>query len=293
MVNTLVGDVSGQLLDDAPVIAAIRDTANDPLLDAAFIAEAIRLPSEAYLGDQMAIVDPDAIHTARDRLQSKIGKALEPLWRNIHARTEANSFSLSAQARGARKLRNTAIAYLSGSGAADADDLAFSQFDRADNMTERQAALAVLSNSSGDKREIALDVFYNRYSGDALVLDKWFQTQALSFRPDIVAHVKELAQHKSFTLTNPNRVRSLYGAFAANQWAFNHKSGEGYRMVADLIIALDPINPQTAARLVPPLGRWRRFDVARGEMMQNALKRILAQPGLSKDVTEQVSKSLA
>ncbi len=293
MVNTLVGDVSGQPLDDAPVIAAIRDTANDPLLDAAFIAEAIRLPSESYLGDQMAIVDPDAIHAARDRLQSKIGKALEPLWRDIHARTEANSFSLSAQARGARKLRNTAIAYLSGSGAADADDLAFSQFDRADNMTERQAALAVLSNSSGDKREIALDVFYNRYSGDALVLDKWFQTQALSFHPDIVAHVKELAQHKSFTLTNPNRVRSLYGAFAANQWAFNHKSGEGYRMVADLIIALDPINPQTAARLVPPLGRWRRFDVKRGEMMQNALKRILAQPGLSKDVTEQVSKSLA
>ncbi|QUT04866.1 aminopeptidase N [Sphingobium phenoxybenzoativorans] len=293
MVNTLVGDVAGHPLDDAPVIAAIRDTANDSALDAAFIAEAIRLPSESYLGDQMAIVDPDAIHAARDRLQAKIGKALEPLWRDIHARTEANGFSLSPQARGARKLRNAALAYLAGSGAADADDLAFDQFDRADNMTERQAALAVLSNSSGEKREIALDVFYNRYSGDALVLDKWFQTQALAFHPDIVAHVKELAQHKSFTLTNPNRVRSLYGAFAANQWAFNHKSGEGYRMVADLIIALDPINPQTAARLVPPLGRWRRFDVERGEMMQNALKRILAQPGLSKDVTEQASKSLA
>ncbi|HEX7783162.1 MAG TPA: aminopeptidase N [Sphingobium sp.] len=293
MVNTLVGDVSGQLLDDAPVIAAIRDTATDPTLDAAFIAEAIRLPSESYLGDQMAIVDPDAIHAARDRLQAKIGKALEPLWRDIHARTEANGFSLSAQARGARKLRNTALAYIAGSGAPDADDLAFGQFDRADNMTERQAALAVLSNSNGDKREIALDVFYNRYAGDALVLDKWFQTQALSFHADIVAHVKELAEHKSFTLTNPNRVRSLYGAFAANQWAFNHKSGEGYRMVADLILALDPINPQTAARLVPPLGRWRRFDVERGEMMQNELKRILAQPGLSKDVTEQVSKSLA
>jgi aminopeptidase N len=293
MVNTLVGDISGQPLDDAPVIAAIRDTANDAALDAAFIAEAIRLPSEAYLGDQMAIVDPDAIHSGRERLLTKIGKTLEPLWRDIHARTEANGFSLSAQARGGRKLRNTALSYIAGSGAADADDLAFDQFDRADNMTERQAALAVLSNSSGDKRDIALDVFFNRYSGDALVLDKWFQTQALAFHPDIVAHVKELAQHKSFTLTNPNRVRALYGAFAANQWAFNHKSGEGYRLVADLIIALDPINPQTAARLVPPLGRWRRFDVERGEMMQSELRRILAQPGLSKDVTEQVSKSLA
>jgi aminopeptidase N len=292
MVNVLVADVAGHATDDAPVIAAIRHTATDPALDPAFVAEAIRLPAEAYLGDQMLIVDPDAIHTARERLQRRIGQALEPLWRDIHARTEANGFSLSPQARGARKLHNAALGYIVGSGAGDADAVAFDQFSRADNMTERQAALALLANSTGERREAALDIFYNRYAHDALVLDKWFQTQALCFHPDTLAQVRELARHKAFTLSNPNRVRALYAAFAANQWAFNHRSGEGYRMVADLIVALDPINPQTAARLVPPLGRWRRFDAARGEMMQAELRRILAQPGLSKDVTEQASKSL-
>ncbi|CAN5436910.1 aminopeptidase N [soil metagenome] len=292
MVNVLVGTVSGQAVDDAPVIAAIRNTATDTALDAAFIAEAIRLPSESYIGDQMTVVDPDAIHTARERLQAKVGKMLEPVWRDLHARTEANGFSLSSAAMGARKLRNTALLYLSASGAADASAIAFSQFDRADNMTERQGALSVLASGTSDEREAALDIFYNRYAADALVLDKWFQTQALAFHPDTLAIVQELGRHKDFTLSNPNRVRSLYGAFAANQWGFHQGNGAGYRMVADLIIALDPLNPQTAARLVPPLGRWRRFDSVRGQQMRAQLKRIVGTPGLSKDVTEQVTKSL-
>lgn len=292
MVNVLVGTVAGQAVDDAPVIAAVRDTIADSKLDDAFIAEAIRLPSESYIGDQMLVVDPDAIHTARDRLQAKIGATLERDWRDLHARTEANGFSLSSAAKGARKLRNTALMYLSASGAKDADAIAFSQFDRADNMTERQGALSVLASGKSDEREAALDIFYNRYAGDALVLDKWFQTQALSFHPDTLDIVRELGRHKDFTLSNPNRVRSLYGAFAANQWGFHQGDGAGYRMVADIIIALDPLNPQTAARLVPPLGRWRRFDAVRGGAMRAELERILATPGLSKDVTEQVVKSL-
>ncbi|RVT43634.1 aminopeptidase N [Sphingobium algorifonticola] len=292
MVNVLVGTVAGQAMDDTPVIAAIRDTIADSKLDDAFIAEAIRLPSESYIGDQMLLVDPDAIHLARDRLQAKIGATLEQEWRALHARTEANGFSLSSAAKGARKLRNTALLYLSASGAKDADAIAFAQFDRADNMTERQGALAVLASGIGDHREAALDIFYNRYADDALVLDKWFQTQALAFHPDTLAIVDALGRHKDFTLSNPNRVRSLYGAFAANQWGFHQGDGAGYRMVADIVIALDSLNPQTAARLVPPLGRWRRFDAVRGGAMRAELERILATPGLSKDVTEQVVKSL-
>jgi aminopeptidase N len=292
MVNVLVGAVAGQPTDEEAVIAAIRNTATDPALDPAFVAEAIRLPSEAYLGDQMAQVDPDAIHTARESLQHRIGTELEPIWRDIHARTEANGFSLSSAAKGARKLRNTALAYLIASGAQDGPAIAFSQFDRADNMTERQAALATLSNGASNEREAALDIFYNRYAADPLVLDKWFQTQALSFHPDTVALVEELGRHKDFTLANPNRVRALYGAFTANQWAFHHGSGEGYRLVADCIIALDALNPQTAARLVPPLGRWKRFDESRAAKMRAELQRILAKAGLSRDVTEQAMKSL-
>ena len=292
MVNALVGRVAGQAVDEAAVVAAIRDTISDPHLDSAFIAEAVRLPSEAYLGDQMIQVDPDAIHEARDALQRRIGKELEPVWRDIHARTQANGFSLSAAAKGRRKLRNSALLYLVASGAADGPAVAFSQFDQADNMTERQSALATLANGRSDEREAALDIFYNRYRDDALTLDKWFQTQAFASYPDTVDLVEELARHPDFTLANPNRVRSLFGAFAGNQWAFHHRSGKGYKLVADCIIALDKLNPQTAARLVPPLGRWRRFHDARAALMRGELQRILAQPGLSKDVTEQVSKSL-
>ena len=292
MVNVLVGRIGGQAVDEEAVIAAIRNTADDPLLDPAFVAEAIRLPSEAYLGDQMAVVDPDTIHVARDALQRRISTELEPLWRDIHARTKANAFALSSTAKGARKLRNTALLYLAASGATDGPAVAFGQFSEADNMTERQAALATLANGTSAEREAALDIFYNRYRDDALTLDKWFQTQAFAFHPDTVDLVEELGRHRDFTLTNPNRVRALYGAFAGNQWAFHHRSGKGYRLIADCIIALDKLNPQTAARLVPPLGRWKRFDEGRAALMRAELQRILLQPGLSKDVTEQVSKSL-
>jgi aminopeptidase N len=159
-------------------------------------------------------------------------------------------------------------------------------------MTERQAALATLAHGDSDERAHALDIFYQRYRDNPLVLDKWFQDQAWSQRADTVAAVAELARHPDFTLANPNRVRALYGAFAGNQAAFHQADGAGYRLLADLVIALDPKNPQTAARMIPPLGRWKRFDDTRAAMMRAELERILAQPGLSRDVTEQASKSL-
>ncbi len=292
MVNVLVATVSGRVADEAQLIEAVRRTLTDSALDDAFTADAVTLPSESYLGDQMSIVDPDAIHAAREKLRRKIGQQLDAEWRAAHARTAANGFSLSGAAKGARRLRNVALAYVNATAAPDAAALAFSQFEQADNMTERQGALSVLANGSSDERVAALDIFYNRYRDNALVLDKWFQTQALAAREDVVDQVAELAAHKDFTLANPNRARALYGAFAANQFGFHHFSGRGYTLLADAIVALDRLNPQTAARLVPPLGRWRRFGEQRGERMQAELRRILATPGLSKDVTEQVSKSL-
>jgi aminopeptidase N len=292
MVNVLVANIAGEKLDSAPVIDAIRRTLADPALDGAFIAEAVKLPGEAYLGDQMVVVDPDGIHAAREALQSAIGKALEGEWRDLHDKSARNGFSLSPDAKAARRLRNVALNFLVASGASDGPAIAFAQFDGADNMTERQSALATLANGTSDEREAALDIFYNRYSKDALVLDKWFQTQAFAFNPDTVELVAELGRHKDFTLTNPNRVRALYGAFSGNQWAFNRADGKGYRMIADIILEVDAINPQVAARMVPPFGRWRRFDAKRAEMMQAELRRIEETPSLSKDVREQVVKSL-
>jgi aminopeptidase N len=292
MLDTLIAAVGSGRVDHAPVIEAVRQTLTNNALDPAFIAEAVLLPSEAFVGDQMEMVDPDAIHDARDSLRKALGRDLDGLWRAAYAGNVADRFEYSPAAKGARRLRNVALGYIAGSGAADAAGIAFRQFEAADNMTDRLAALGTLANSDADERVAALDIFYNRYRDNALVIDKWFTTQALSTRLDTVAAVRELRQHPDFSFGNPNRVRSLAGAFSVNQHAFHERQGGGYRFLGDVILALDPINPQTAAKLLPPLGRWRRFDAARQALMKAELERILAAPGLSKDVFEQASKSL-
>ena len=151
----------------------------------------------------------------------------------------------------------------------------------------------MLASLDAPQRQEALDAFYARFKDDPLVLDKWFALQASAQRSDTVDQVLKLAQHPDFTMSNPNRLRSLAGVFSANHWAFHSADGRGYSFLADMIIAADKLNPQIAARLVPPLGRWRRFEPKRSAMMRQALERIAATPGLSKDVFEQVSKSLA
>ncbi|MDR6852310.1 aminopeptidase N [Sphingomonas sp. BE123] len=296
MLDTLVGAVTRGHVDHGPVIAAVANTLADPALDPAFVAEAVLLPSDSFIGDQLAVVDPELIFQKREALRRDLGRALEAEWRGLYDSVRANRFEYSPSGKGARRIKSVALGYINASGAADGPELAFAQFEAADNMTDRQGGLMALANLASEaadaRRVAALDIFYHRYSDNSLVLDKWFQTQALSTRPDTLAAVQELAQHPDFTLANPNRARALVGAFAVNQRAFHGVDGGGYRFVADQLIALDKLNPQTAAKLVPPLGRWRRFDAARAAKMRAELERILAQPGLSKDMTEQVSKSL-
>ena len=159
-------------------------------------------------------------------------------------------------------------------------------------MTDRQAALAVLAGLDVPERQQALDDFYDRYRGDGLVIDKWFGIQALAPRPSTLAVVDALRIHPDFTLKNPNRLRALAGNFAANPSAFHHPSGRGYRVLADLIVEADANNPQVAARLVPPLGRWRRFVEPYSSLMRAELERIAAAPKLSRDTSEQVTRSL-
>ena len=292
MLDTLVAAVTSGKGDHAALIDAVRGTLTDPALDRAFIAEAVLLPSDSFIGDQMAIVDPEAIFHAREALRADLGKALEAEWRAAYEGARANRFEYSPAAKGARRLKNVALGYIAASGAADAAELAYAQFDAADNMTDRQGGLATLVNGTSSLREKALEAFYQRYAGNPLVLDKWFQTQALSSREDTLTAVEKLAKHPDFTLANPNRARALVGAFSINQRAFHDPSGRGYRFVADQLIALDKLNPQTAAKLVPPLGRWKRFDADRAALMRGELERIVASPGLSKDMFEQATKSL-
>jgi len=292
MLDSLLAAIGGDKGSSAAVVEAVRVTLADEALDPAFVAEAVLLPSESFIGDQLEFVDPEAVHRVREALRKDLGAGLESRWRAAYASTAANRYEYSAAAKGARRLRTVALGYLAASGAADAAATAKRQFDEADNMTDRQGALGVLVNGDSPERQQALDAFYARYRDDALVLDKWFTAQALSSRDDTLDSVAELGRHPDFTLANPNRLRALVGAFSTNQRALHRAGGEGYRFLADMILAADRINPQTAARLVPPLGRWRRFDEARAGKMRSELERIVATSGLSKDVYEQASKSL-
>jgi aminopeptidase N len=293
MMAALTAGARGEVIDAEPVIRAIGATLKSNALDPAFKAEAILLPSESLIADRMEVVDPDAIHAAREALRAKIGAALAGELLAAHHSDGVDGDDLSPHAKGIRRLRTVALGLIAAAEEKTAADLAKTQFDRADNMTDRQGALGVLVSLDQPQRSEALDAVSARFKDDPLVLDKWFALQASAQRPDTVDEVLKLAHHPDFSMSNPNRLRSLAGVFGANHWAFHSADGRGYAFLADMIIAADKLNPQIAARLVPPFGRWRRFEPKRAAMMREALERIAATPGLSKDVYEQVTKSLA
>jgi aminopeptidase N len=291
MLRELIAGTRGEPVDTATLIRVIGNILTSTSLDAAFKAEVILPPSESVIGDRMEWVDPDAIHAAREQLRATIGAELRDELRRAQSVTTTGN-DLGIASKGARRLKSVSLGLLAAGDSKSGAALAKTQFDAADNMTDRQGALAVLASLDEPQREAALGTFYERFKDDALVVDKWFALQASAQRPQTIDEVERLAAHPAFTLANPNRLRSLAGTFAAIPWAFHNVSGRGYRFVADMILAADQLNPSTAARLVPPFGRWRRFDEHRAALMRAELERIVATPGLSKDVYEQASKSL-
>jgi aminopeptidase N len=264
----------------------------DETLDDLMRGELMALPGVTFLMDQLEAADPLALHNAREALKAQLGKQWQGELAAMHQRASAIAFAHDAPAKGARTVKTAALTFLAASDPQLAAQMAAQQYDTADNMTDRQGALMVLCGLETDARTAKLDDFYQRFSGNALVIDKWFSLQAMSLHPEAIAHVKALAQHPDFTLSNPNRARALYMAFAANPAAFHAASGEGYRMLADFLLALDPINAQTAARFVPALGRWRKMEPARAKLMRAELERIASADGLSRDTAEQVTRSL-
>jgi aminopeptidase N len=278
--------------DAQPVIDAFAATLRSNALDPAFKGEALTLPSESLVAERFDKADPGLIHQRREHLRSAIGTALADDLAAAQAASAPGS-DLTSAAKGVRRLRTVALALLAAGDEGRGAALAKAQYDGADNMTDRQGALAVLAMLDAPEREAALADFYARYRGDPLVIDKWFAIQSAAPRGDTLAAVERLRGHADFTLKNPNRLRALAGGLAANHWVFHDPAGAGYRLLADFVIAADGINPQVAARLVPPLGRWRRIEEGRAALMRAELDRILAVPGLSKDVYELASKSLA
>lgn len=283
--------------DPAELVTAVRGTLLDPGLDAAFKGEAVLLPTEAFIGDAAEQVEVEAIHRRRDAARLAIARGLEELWWQTYAQATAalssDPAALTPEAKGARRLANVALGYLVSAGSEQAFATARRQYDTAATMTDRMGAMTALVNSPSVEREAVLADFHQRFASNPDVIDKWFSVQALANRPDVLDNVKALIGHRDFTIVNPNRLRSLIGAFAANQRWFHDADGGGYRLLADQLIAVDRVNPQSAARLAVPLGRWRRFDAARSALMRGELERIAGTAGMSKDVLEMASRALA
>jgi aminopeptidase N len=268
---------------------------DDQSHDHAFQAQALSLPAESYVAQKMDPIDVDGVHRARKGLRAALGRELSNRWLELYRRLGTNEpyrFDGSSMAR--RSLRNLALGYLMAADHEEGQALCLAQFDHGDNMTDALAALALIADSDHPERDAALDRFFERWRGEALVIDKWFMLQAMPQRPGALDDVRRLQRHPAFTMTNPNRVRSLIGAFAmANATGFHRKDGEGYRFVAERIIELDRLNPQIAARLLGAFGRWRRYDEARRTLMKAEIERILATPKLSRNSYEVASKSVA
>ena len=269
----------------------LKDAAQDP----AFASEALGLPSETTLAEQMDVVDPDALHAARNGLRRQLAGALrEALLATYRSMTIDAPYSPDSASAGKRSLKNLCLGVLMELDDAEVRALCVKQFETADNMTDAMAALTLLTNTDCPERAPALESFHARWKDEPLVVDKWLAVQATARLPGTLAEVKRLTAHPAFDIKNPNKIYSLIRAFvAANHVRFHAADGGGYAFAADQVIAIDTLNPQVAARVARCFDRWKKFDAGRQAHAKAALERVLGTDGLSRDVAEIVGKALA
>ncbi|MGF6510216.1 aminopeptidase N [Paraburkholderia sp. 32] len=288
---------------DDSVVAAFARVLTDETLSPAFRELALMLPSEAYLAEQMAESNPAAVHAARQFVRKRLANALRDDWLKVYEQHRTpGAYETTPEAAGHRALKNLALSYLTElDDSADAVRVAAAQYETANNMTDRAAALSALLNAAAPQggspeAQHALDDFYRRFEKEPLVIDKWFALQATQrggARHPVIDTVRKLMTHPAFNLKNPNRARSLIFSFcAANPAQFHAADGSGYAFWAEQVIALDALNPQVAARLARSLELWRRFTPALRDSMRAALEKVAAQVK-SRDVREIVEKALA
>ena len=289
--------LTGMVTEDAEpgpaYLEALERMARDGTLDPAFRALSLRLPGEDDMAQSLhnagITPDPTAIHEARRRLQGRIAQHLAPLLPRLYEEMKLpGPYSPEPKAAGCRALRQMALSLLT---RLDDGAQAERQFAEADNMTEEVGALSCLLDEGAGADQIA--TFYRRWSKDRLVIDKWFALQTSQAKPEAAAATaRRLSEHPEFDWRNPNRFRSVIGALATNPAGFHHPSGEAYRLIADWLIKLDPVNPTTAARMCTAFETWRRYDADRQGLIREQLARIAGQPDLSRDTAEMVGRIL-
>ena len=282
------------MIVDGELVEAFKALLTDTSLDPAMVALMLQLPSESLLHEEAEIIYVDAIHDARLFMRTALAGCLMDELQVVYQQNITDqAYKPNVEQMGSRSLKNAALGYLMlvGTGI----ELAWAQFQNADNMTDQAAALSALVNcpEASDYASQALNLFEQKFRDEALVMNLWLQIQATNTQANGLQRVIELMDHKAFTMTNPNKIRSLIGAFAsANHVNFHSQDGSGYRFLTEQILALNTVNPQVAARLVTPLTKWKKFPEPNRQLMQNALQDIAKEPNLVKDLQEIVSKSL-
>lgn len=263
-------------------------------IDIAIVAEMLQLPAASYIAEQYNKADPLAICRVREQMQQALATSLQEALLAVFERyicDEGEPFTIDGAAIAQRALKNTTLAYLSL--LKSQSNLAEQQYHQADNMTDRIAAFSTIVHGDSEQRNSVIEHFYEQWQTQTLVLDKWFSIIATTPNEDVLSQVKALMDNASFSIKNPNKVRSLIGAFASNMTGFHQADGSGYKFVADMIVQLNEINPQIAARLSGVFNQWRKFTAPYSELMKEQLVRISEQPNLSKDTSEIVSKALS
>lgn len=283
-----------KLVIDSVYVNGLRSILCDSTLDKEFVAKAITLPAESELMDLMIVADPDAVHTVRRFVVKEIASRLRQEFLdaiNANRSNEAYAFDHESMAR--RALKNIALGYLASLNEPETTELALNEYKVATNMTEQIAALAAIAQNPGDLRTEVLSKFYEQWKRDSLVINKWLALQAMSDIPGNVKNVKNLLDHPAFDMKNPNKVYALVGGFCGSAVNFHAKDGSGYQFLGDMVLQLDKINPQVASRMVSTFSKWKKFDSCRQELAKEQLERIAKADGISDNVYEIASKSLA
>jgi len=286
----------GTMVLDPVYLEAMRSMVGHPADDRSLTALALQLPAENHLLQALQVIDPVALHAAHRFVKRELALRLTDEFLSLYRDNEPSvPYRLTGEQIGKRSLRTVSLDYLAllGEERGELLELCARHYRQGATMTEKIGALSALAQMVGAVRDEIVDHFEHEWRNDPLVMDKWFALQAASPAEDTYDRVKELLEHPGFSLKNPNKVRSLLGVFGQNHVHFHHESGRGYRLLADMILELDSLNSQLAARLVQPFVAWRRYTPDRRQMMQGILQEIGGKTGVSRDVYEIVSKSLA
>ena len=292
--TSLLATIRHGAAPDQDYLDGLARVVRDETLDPAYRALMLALPSQSELATALhhagTTPDPATIHDAVEAIKEALADRLAADLPGLHEAHQVHEpFAPTAEQSGHRALANTALSLLT---RRDGGEAAQVQYDAATNMTQQLAALANLVRCG--RGDAALADFEARWSGDRLVMDKWFALQVIEAEPEDAAGVADsLTKHPAFTFKNPNRFRSVLGVLGMHHAGFHHVSGYGYGLMADWLIRLDPLNPQTTARMCTVFQTWKRYDADRQEMMRAALERIAATPDLSRDTTEMVTRILA